>query len=139
MYASVRHLPQEQKNFVRIYHYLVPSYQLLAGGPSDTVGNTDGHMWVPIDDYTTWAWNLHFNITGPKSREQCDRFEHQMGRGREDFITGTFRLKADWSNDFNLSRERQRTVNYTGIEGTVRRTSRFRRAWGRSTIAPRSG
>jgi len=41
-----------------------------------------------------------------------------MGRGPEDFIPGTFKLKANWSNDFNLSRERQKTVNYTGIEGT---------------------
>jgi phthalate 4,5-dioxygenase len=81
MYASVRHLPQERKNFVRIYPYLMPFYQLRAGGPSDTVGNTDGHMWVPIDDYTSWAWNFHFNITGPQSREEFDRFEHQMGRG----------------------------------------------------------
>jgi len=42
-----------------------------------------------------------------------------MGRGlAEDFIPGTFKLKANASNDFFLSRERQKTVNYTGIEGT---------------------
>ena len=42
-----------------------------------------------------------------------------MGRGlAEDFIPGTFKLKANASNDYGLSRERQRTVNYTGIEGT---------------------
>ena len=42
-----------------------------------------------------------------------------MGRGlAEDYIPGTFKLKANASNDYNLSRERQKTVNYTGIEGT---------------------
>jgi hypothetical protein len=42
-----------------------------------------------------------------------------MGRGlAEDFVPGTFKLKANASNDYGLSRERQRTVNYTGIEGT---------------------
>jgi hypothetical protein len=44
--------------------------------------------------------------------------EHRMGRGiAEDFIPGTFNLKANASNDYGMSRERQRTVNYTGIEG----------------------
>jgi len=89
-----------------------------AGGPADSIGNTDGHMWVPIDDVTTWTWNFHFNHTGPQSRQEFDRFEHQMGRGPQAYVPGTFKLKANWSNDFNLSRERQRTVNYTGIEGT---------------------
>jgi hypothetical protein len=42
-----------------------------------------------------------------------------MGRGlAEDFLPGTFKLKANASNDYGLSRERQHTVNYTGIEGT---------------------
>jgi hypothetical protein len=41
-----------------------------------------------------------------------------MGRGAQDYIPGTFKLKANASNDYGLSRERQRTVNYTGIEGT---------------------
>jgi len=70
MYASIRNLPQDKQNFVRIYHYLMPFYQLRAGGPSTSVGNTDGHMWVPIDDYTSYAWNFHFNINGPQSREE---------------------------------------------------------------------
>jgi phenylpropionate dioxygenase-like ring-hydroxylating dioxygenase large terminal subunit len=118
MYASIRPLPQEQKNFVRIYHYLMPFYQLRAGGPSESLGNTDGHMWVPIDDTTTWTWNFHFNHGGAQSREEFDRYEHNMGRGPEDYIPGTFKLKANWSTDFNLSRDRQKTVNYTGIEGT---------------------
>jgi len=36
----------------------------------------------------------------------------------EDFIPGTFKLKANAGNDYGLSRERQHTVSYTGIEGT---------------------
>jgi len=118
MYASIRPLPDDKQNFVRIYHYLMPFYQLRAGGPPNTVGNTDGHMWVPIDDVTCWAWNFHFSIDKPQPREEFDRYEHQMGRGPEDFIPGTFHLKANGSNDYNMSRERQKTANYTGIEGT---------------------
>src|SRR6202022_1236794 len=43
MYASIRNLPEEQRNFVRIYHYVMPFYQLRAGGNPTTTGNIDGH------------------------------------------------------------------------------------------------
>jgi phenylpropionate dioxygenase-like ring-hydroxylating dioxygenase large terminal subunit len=119
MYASIRPLPEDHQNFVRIYHYVMPFYQLRAGGPAKSLGNTDGHMWVPIDDVTCWAWNFHFNHDGPLSYETWQRYEHRMGRGLEqDYIAGTFKLKANASNDYDMSRERQKTVNYTGIEGT---------------------
>jgi hypothetical protein len=76
-------------------------------------------MWVPIDDVTCWAWNFHCSTTTPLTYERWQSYEHRMGRGlAEDFIPGTFKLKANAANDFMLSRERQRTVNFTGIEGT---------------------
>ncbi|HEY8746134.1 MAG TPA: aromatic ring-hydroxylating dioxygenase subunit alpha, partial [Chloroflexota bacterium] len=60
----------------------------------------------------------HCSHTEPMSYAAWQAMEHAFGRGiAEDFIPGTFKLKANASNDFGLSRERQRTVNYTGIEG----------------------
>jgi phthalate 4,5-dioxygenase len=119
MYASIRHLPDDRQNFVRIYHYVMPFYQLRAGGSPKSLGNTDGHIWVPIDDTTCWAWNFHFSHDKPQSYEEWQWYEHRMGRGlAEDFIPGTFKLKANASNDYFMSRERQKTVNYTGIAGT---------------------
>jgi phenylpropionate dioxygenase-like ring-hydroxylating dioxygenase large terminal subunit len=119
MYASIRHLPEDHQNFVRIYHYVMPFYQLRAGGSHKTLGNTDGHIWVPIDDTTCWTYNFHFNHEAPQTYEEWQGYEHRMGRGlAEDFIPGTFKLKANRDNDYGLSRERQKTVNYTGIAGT---------------------
>jgi len=119
MYASIRHLPDDKQNYVRVYHYVMPFYQLRAGGSPKSLGNTDGHMWVPIDDVTCWTYNFHFSHAGPLAYEEWQRVEHQMGRGlAEDYTPGTFKLKANATNDYALSRERQRTVNYTGIQGT---------------------
>jgi len=119
MYASIRHLPEDKQNFVRVYHYVMPFYQLRAGGSPRTLGNTDGHMWVPSDDTSCWTYNFHFSHDKPQAYAEWQYYEHRMGRGlAEDFIPGTFKLKANASNDYGLSRERQRTVNYTGIEGT---------------------
>ena len=118
MYASVRHLPEDRQNFVRVYHYVMPFYQLRSGGSPKSLGNTDGHMWVPIDDVSTWTYNFHFSHNGPISYDEWQEMEHRFGRGiAEDYIPGTFRLKTNASNDYGLSRARQRTVNYTGIEG----------------------
>ena len=118
MYASIRPLPEDKQNFVRIYHFVMPFYQLRAGGSPKTVGNIDGHIWVPIDDYNCMTYNFHCRKSDTITREEFDRYEHIMGRGPEDYIPGTFKLKANASNDYGLSRERQKTVNYTGIEGT---------------------
>jgi phthalate 4,5-dioxygenase oxygenase subunit len=118
MYASIRPLPEDKQNFVRIYHFVMPFYQLRAGGSPKTLGNIDGHIWVPIDDETCMTWNFHCSKTESMTWEHFDAMEHVMGRGSQDYIPGTSKLKANASNDYNLSRERQRTVNYTGIEGT---------------------
>jgi len=118
MYASIRPLPEDQQNFVRVYHFVMPFYQLRAGGSPSTLGNIDGHIWVPIDDETCMTYNFHCSKTEAMTWEQFDRMEHVMGRGSEDYFPGTFKLKANASNDYNISRERQKTVNYTGIEGT---------------------
>jgi nitrite reductase/ring-hydroxylating ferredoxin subunit len=118
MYASIRPLPEDKQNFVRIYHFIMPFYQLRAGGSPKTVGNIDGHMWVPIDDVTCMTYNFHCTKTEPITYDQWQHMEHVMGRGNQDYIPGTFKLKANADNDYGLSRERQKTVNYTGIEGT---------------------
>jgi phenylpropionate dioxygenase-like ring-hydroxylating dioxygenase large terminal subunit len=118
MYASIRPLPQDRQNFVRMYHFVMPFYQLRAGGSPQTVGNIDGHIWVPIDDTTCMTYNFHCRKFEPITLEQWQDYEHRMGRGVEDYLPGTFKLKDNASNDYGLSRKRQRTVNYTGIMGT---------------------
>ena len=118
MYASIRPLPEEERNFVRVYHYVMPFCQLRAGGLAGTRGgDIDGHMWVPIDDVTCWTYNFHCSKSNPITHEHWQEMEHRFGRGDVDFMPGTFRLKANKSNDYLLDRERQRTVNYTGIDG----------------------
>jgi phthalate 4,5-dioxygenase len=58
MYASIRSLRDEGRNFVRVYHYVMPFCQLRAGGPPSTTGNIDSHIWVPIDDENCMVWNI---------------------------------------------------------------------------------
>src|SRR5262252_4280660 len=45
------------------------------------------------------------------------RMKHHSGRGKEDLIPGTFKLKRNPSNDYLIDRQLQRTQSYTGIDG----------------------
>jgi phenylpropionate dioxygenase-like ring-hydroxylating dioxygenase large terminal subunit len=117
-YASIRHIKDEDKNFVRVYQFVMPFHQQRAffGYLSKPV--IQGHMWVPIDDYTHWVWNWMYVVDGTSlSEEEIELEERMTGRHPDDMIPGTFKLKKNRENDYMMSRERQKTVNYTGIEG----------------------
>jgi len=49
--------------------------------------------------------------------EWVESRETQMGRGQNDLIPGTFRLKKNQSNDYMVDRQMQKTQNFTGIVG----------------------
>jgi hypothetical protein len=53
----------------------------------------------------------------PLPADEIDLEERMTGRHPDDLIPGTFKLKKNRENDYMMSRERQKTVNYTGIEG----------------------
>jgi phenylpropionate dioxygenase-like ring-hydroxylating dioxygenase large terminal subunit len=111
-------------SYVRVYHYVMPAQQMRANtmgwfGGRNEVPRLDGHIWVPIDDYTThvYNWNCAYDSTIEMSDAWKAKREADMGRGMDDIIPGTFRLKKNQSNDYLINREMQKTKNFTGIVG----------------------
>lgn len=109
---------------VRVYHYVMPHQQVRGAttnlnGQRAEVPKQDGHLWVPIDDYTTHVYNWACGIDEdtPLTEEFISGWEAFAGRAPEEHIPGTFRLKRNLSNDFMIDREVQRTHTYTGIQG----------------------
>jgi phthalate 4,5-dioxygenase len=123
-YVSTRNLGADGK-YVRVYHYVMPAQQMRGGVTSWTgtgkadVPRLDGHMWVPIDDESTcvfnmiWSYDEHVPITP----EWYAADEARWGRGLDDLVPGTFKLKKNLSNDFMIDRQMQKTKNFTGIVG----------------------
>jgi hypothetical protein len=62
--------------------------------------------------------------------------EKAAGRGKDDTIPGTFRLKRNQSNDYLIDRQMQKTQNFTGIAGV--NTQDFALQEGMGPIADRS-
>jgi phthalate 4,5-dioxygenase len=121
-YAGIR--TRDDEDYVRVYHYIMPAQQLrggvtdFAGGKKD-VPALHGHLWVPIDDETTWTfnWILAYDPAIPIDEEHAIGHEVYSGRGPDDFIPNTYNLKRNKANDYLIDRELQRTKTYTGIKG----------------------
>jgi phenylpropionate dioxygenase-like ring-hydroxylating dioxygenase large terminal subunit len=122
-YVSLRNLNNEMR-YVRVYHYVMP-FQQMRGDVTDDAGGRskvpkiDGHFWVPIDDYQTitWSWMYGYDKTVPITPEFAEQDEKRAGRGRDDFVPGTFKLLSNLSNDHRIDRQLQKTTTFTGITG----------------------
>ncbi len=120
-YAGIRTVRGEQ--YVRAYHYVMPAQQMrgrVSGrkGGMEPVPTINGHIWVPIDDHTTYVYNWMYSYTPeiPITPEYAMYAETNYGRGPEDLLEG-YRLKKNMRNDYMIDRELQRTTTFTGIEG----------------------
>jgi phthalate 4,5-dioxygenase len=121
-YAGIRSVRGDQ--YVRVYHYLMPAQQCRGGVTADKGGFRNpplihGHIWVPIDDTQTYVYNWLYSYDPaiPVTEEVAVGYESHAGRGPDDYIAGTFRLKRNPANDYFIDRQIQKTQTYTGIEG----------------------
>ena len=122
-YAGIRdHGDDEQ--WVRGYHYIMPSYHMrgtvdaVFWGRAEATPTINGHIWVPIDDHTTWTYNFMYSYdpAQPISREQATYDEARAGRGPDDLLPG-YIPKRNASNDYQVDRAKQRATSFTGITG----------------------
>jgi phenylpropionate dioxygenase-like ring-hydroxylating dioxygenase large terminal subunit len=123
-YVSTRKLG-EDRDFIRVYQYTMPFQQMRpnmvqTGLESNRMApRSDGHLWVPIDDEQTFVynWTCGYDEACALDPDQIERTEAFYGRGVDDYIPGTFKLKANLSNDFFIDRQKQKDTSFTGIEG----------------------
>jgi len=74
---------------------------------------------VPIDDEQTNVYNWCYGADQdcPLDPDYAEQLEVMYGRGRDDYIPGTFKLKANLSNDYFIDRAEQKHTSFTGIKG----------------------
>ncbi len=122
-YVSTRSI-DDDRQYVRVYHYIMPTQQVRGNithreGHRSKLPKMDGHIWVPIDDEHTFVynWMLSYSHDYPIPSDEAVRLETEAGRGPDDHIPGTFKLRQNLSNDYLIDRQMQKTETFTGIRG----------------------
>jgi phthalate 4,5-dioxygenase oxygenase subunit len=116
-YAGIRHLPEQRQSYVRVYQFVMPFHQMRAFDGYLGHRLVSGHIWVPKDDEHTWVWSWSHTMDGePLPPEVVGVERQQAGRTADDVLPGTVRFKRNRANDYLIDRQRQKVVNYTGIE-----------------------
>lgn len=103
--------------FWRVTHFMLPFYTSIPG--TRAIGSAK--VWVPLDDGHTLIWEPSWSLTGSALPEEDRR--GQTGRvPQAGFSPTTGHPLSRWvfannaSNDYGIDRERQKTVNFTGMD-----------------------
>jgi hypothetical protein len=106
----------EERYYWRVNHWLTPLFTLIGSG-----GNVErgilAHVNVPIDDETSWTYQVRYRPDESLTEEQV-RADQKGGAGSQfaEVIPGTFRAKQNKDNDYLIDRALQRKSSFTGID-----------------------
>jgi phenylpropionate dioxygenase-like ring-hydroxylating dioxygenase large terminal subunit len=97
----------------RIAQYLMPAH---AYTPSAVHGETyHGQSFIPIDDENCWVYVYSWNPVRPLTGEE--RADYASGGAIYPVMDAQYMPVRNRGNDYLLDRRRQKTENFTGIQG----------------------
>ncbi|MEN9539716.1 MAG: hypothetical protein RLZZ126_1951 [Pseudomonadota bacterium] len=102
----------------RVTQYLFPWYTLIPPFGEHALG---GHVWVPADDHSCWAWSINFKPERPLTDHELEVMRSGHGihveyeSGHE---PGAWIPKHNAGNDYGLDRRAQKDKRaYSGVSG----------------------
>jgi phthalate 4,5-dioxygenase len=113
MYAAIR--PAEAgQDYWRIGQFLFPFWSITPSSP--IIERVGMRAWVPMDDTHVMAFQIRRKKPGVVGVDGMPNQATDYLPNTTDWY-GRWRLHANPRNDHGLDRERQRSVNYSGIVG----------------------
>jgi phthalate 4,5-dioxygenase len=111
----------------RVTQFILPMFSLIPRAPGEFVSG-GGRAWVPIDDNNTAVFSFGYRVDHPIGQDELDSyygsgrlFPPRRTRGKFELRDGSvidiWMPVAGKDNDYELSRDRQRTENFSGIWG----------------------
>lgn len=99
----------------RVTQWLFPWFTLIAPFGEHALG---GHVWVPIDDHSCWAWSINWQPGRALTREERGAMEAGKGIHVDYEAPGSFIPRANRDNDYLMDRTAQKEKrSYSGIFG----------------------
>ena len=105
--AAIRRL-DKGATYARVSHFIMPFIGAVPVG-SMVDGRLDGFKavyQVPADNRNTWRYDFFFKWSRPFSKEDSSK---------RDFVDASYKKLRNQRNNYLQDRERQKTVNFTGI------------------------
>lgn len=96
------------KEFIRVTNFVLPFIGCVE------IGYPDGFQVIyqtPADDHHTNRYNLRFKKNEPLSEEEMRKLSEEVS---DDYL-----LVQNKQNDYLIDREKQKRVNFTGLDGFV--------------------
>ena len=110
-----RRLGEPDSYYWRVTQWLFPWFTLIAPFGEHALG---GHVWVPIDDHSCWAWSINWQPKQPLSAHEREAMAAGKGIHVEYEAPGSFVPKANASNDYLMDRVAQKEKRaYSGVFG----------------------
>jgi phthalate 4,5-dioxygenase oxygenase subunit len=118
MYGARRDA-NDGKFYWRVTQFLLPFYTSV---PSYGGKNRD-KVWVPLDDEHTMVWETHWSSTRELTEEEQKGWKDRVGPSgflpdTNEWL-GRHRFAANAGNDFLQDRERQKHLNFSGMENVT--------------------
>ena len=118
MYGARREA-EDGKFYWRVTQFMLPFYTSV---PSFGGKNRD-KVWVPLDDEHTMVWETHWSSTRELTEEEQKGWKDRVGPSgfmpdTNEWL-GQHRLAANASNDYLQDRERQKNLNFSGMENVT--------------------
>ena len=114
-YFGVRELGQD-RTYARGYHFVMPWTQLRPAGRAKP-HQTNGHLWVPMDDESCMVWNFYYSYDGPLSDEDQNPESGGNSFTTDIDVSNGFRSVRNRGNSWLIDRRAQKTETFTGIVG----------------------
>ncbi len=118
----------------RLTPMLLPFYTIIPGSGA----GRGGHAWVPIDDEHCWAFSFAWNAEAPMHVDGGGGIHAAVDRNVSMWELGLSNaylpVRNRWNN-YQISREDQRTLSYTGIKGIGEQDMSIQESMG--SIVPR--
>lgn len=118
MYGA-RRGADDGKFYWRITQFMLPFYTSVPGFG----GKNRDKIWVPLDDEHTMVWEPHWSSTRELSDDEQKGWQGRVAPSgflpdTDDWL-GRHRFAANAANDYLLDRERQKEINFSGLENAT--------------------
>jgi len=97
----------------RVSQFLMPNHVLAPNAHRGEIHA--GQCYVPIDDNHCWIFNYTWNPERPLT--EAERETYRKGLGVHPELDEQWVPVRNRLNDYLLDRDKQRTINYTGVDG----------------------